>query len=117
MTGGVTRCSGGPVGPLLALLAVSCGVLSQEEQLLTRFFDASRLHDTARVATIATVTFNPRTDGIVQEFEIQDVVDEGDAKRVTVRAEVRSWGGRVAPRTLTITMRRDGGRWMIVGLR
>ena len=52
---------------LAALLAAAglaaCGVLSPEEQLLTRFFEASRLHDTTAVARLSAGPFNPRISG------------------------------------------------------
>jgi hypothetical protein len=101
-----------------AVVAGACGVLSPEEQLLGDFFEASRLHDTTMVAKIATVTFNPRTDGIVQEFAVRDVAEEaGDQVRnVTVVADVRMPDGRMARRTLRVTMARRQGRLFITGL-
>jgi hypothetical protein len=105
------------LGPLLAILTFACGVLSPEEQLLRRFFEASRLHDTTAVAALSRVTFNPRTEGIVQDFEVQDVLEDGDIKRVALVADVRDWDGRVTARMLTVTMRREGGRWTITALR
>jgi hypothetical protein len=92
-------------------------VLSQEEQLLTRFFETARLHDTTVLAKYATVTFNPRTQGVVQEFAVEKV-DEGDAsKRVLVRAQVRGPDGETATKMLLVTMQRVEGRWLITELR
>jgi hypothetical protein len=93
--------------------AVGCGVLSPEEQLLKRFFEASRLNDTTIVATMAGVTFNPRSDGVVQHFEVEDVRDDGDSKRVTVRAAVDQWDGSATGRTLLVTLVRKENRWFI----
>jgi hypothetical protein len=108
----------GGAAPLLAILTFACGVLSPEEQLLKRFFEAARLNDTTAVAALSRVAFNPRSDGIVQDFDVQDVVDEGDGqKRVVVAAQVRSRDGNVSPRTLTVTMQRQQGRWVITSLR
>src|SRR5215216_1878102 len=75
---------------ILTLLAVGCGVLSPEEQLLTRFFEASRLHDTTVVARMSEVMFNPRVDGVVQDFRIENVEEDGggQSERVTVQAQV-----------------------------
>src|SRR5687767_12219040 len=60
----------GPAALGLALLLTGCGVLSPEEQLLTDFFEASRLHDTTVVAKMSDVIFNPRVDGVVDRFEV-----------------------------------------------
>jgi hypothetical protein len=100
----------------VSLVAAGCGVLSPEEQLLMRFFEASRLHDTTMVATLSTVTFNPRTEGVVEDFDVEDVQDEGDAKRVTVRASVRQLSGSRSDRTLVIRMVRKGDRWFITAI-
>jgi hypothetical protein len=101
---------------LIAVVAAGCGVLSPEEQLLMRFFEASRLHDTTMVATLSSVTFNPRTEGVVEEFDVQDVEDDGDAKRVTVRASVRQLSGSRSDRTLVFRIVRKGDRWFIAEL-
>jgi hypothetical protein len=101
---------------LVALLVTGCGVLSPEEQLLTDFFEASRLHDTATVSRMSTVTFNPRTDGIVQSFEVGDATDEGESRRVRVRATVRQPDGAVAERMLQFVLVRKGGRWLITSI-
>ena len=103
---------------LLALSALGCGVLSPEEQLLTRFFEAARLHDTTVMARYATVTFNPRTEGVVQEFEVDDVERRAERlKVVTLRAQVRGPDGRTAERTLQATMREQPDGWMITEVR
>jgi hypothetical protein len=101
---------------VVLVLGAACGVLSAEEQLLMRFFEASRLHDTTLVATMSSVTFNPRTDGIVEDFDVQDVRDEEGARRVTVRASVRQPGGSRGDRTLVFRMVRKADRWFIVGI-
>ena len=101
---------------LVAVVAAGCGVLSAEEQLLTRFFEASRLHDTTMVAALSSVTFNPRTEGVVEDFDVQDVQDEGDAKRVTVRASVRQLSGSRSDRTLVFRIVRKGDRWFIAAI-
>jgi hypothetical protein len=97
----------------LALLVAGCGVLSPEEQLLTRFFEASRLNDSTIVATMSSVSFNPRTDGVVQQFDVEEVREDGDSKRVTVRAAVRQWDGGTIDRTLVFMFGRKGDRWFI----
>jgi hypothetical protein len=101
---------------LPAILVIACGVLSPEEQLLTDFFEWSRVYDTTAVSKIAAVTFNPRTEGVVDAFDIQSVATEGDTKRVTVVATVRQLDGGVAETTLVVTLARKGDRWFITGL-
>ena len=102
--------------PLVAMLVTACGVLSPDEQLLTDFFEASRLHDTSTVSRMSGVTFNPRTDGIVQSFEVEDATDEGSSRRVRVRTTVRQSDGVVAARTLIFTLVRKDGRPFIVSI-
>ncbi len=91
-------------------------MLSPEEQLLTRFFEASRLYDTTVVARLSSVTFNPRVDGVVDDFAVEKVDGAGGAERVTVRAQVRGPDGRVTPRRLLFTLQRQDGRWFITAL-
>ena len=102
---------------LLGALCAGCGVLSPEEQLLRRFFEQSRLHDTSAVAEISAVTFNPRTDGVVQDFHIADVAEEGDGKRVTVSAPVRLPNGAFDEQTLVFRIVRKDDRWFIAEIR
>jgi hypothetical protein len=94
--------------------AAACGVLSPEEQLLTDFFEASRVYDTAVMARLSAVPLNPRTEGIVDAFDISDV-DRSDtqAERVTVTANVRAFDGRVRPRRFVFTVTRRDGHWFI----
>ena len=111
MTSTVSRCLG------VLCLAAACGVLSPEEQLLTRYFEASRLHDTTVVATLSAVTFNPRVEGVVQEFEVEAADRQGDIERVVVEALVRSPAGQLGRRRMEFTLQRRDGRWFITGLR
>jgi hypothetical protein len=101
---------------LPAIVAIACGVLSPEEQLLTDFFEASRLYDTTAVSKFAAVPFNPRSDGVVDAFEVENVTGEGDTKRVTVRATVRRLDGGVAEKTLVFILARKDDRWFITGI-
>jgi hypothetical protein len=66
----VTLCSG------LALLMVACGSRAPEEQVLTNFFRASRVRDNATLANISAVSFDARTDGTVQDFEVVNIGEE-----------------------------------------
>jgi hypothetical protein len=108
----------GPALLYFLLFTAGCGVLSPEEQLLTDFFEASRLHDTTVVASFANVTFNPRLDGVVQDFDVETVERGGDGQssRVTIAAQVRAPDGRVSARRLEFTLSRQNGRWFISGL-
>jgi hypothetical protein len=95
---------------------MACGVLSPEAQLLTDFFEASRLYDTAVMARLSAVPMNPRTEGIVDAFDIERV-DTGDdgSTRVTVNARVRRFDGQVGSRQLVFSLVRQDGRWFIAG--
>ena len=97
-----------------AAIAGACGVLSAEEQLLTEFFEASRVFDVSVMSRLSAAPLNPKTDGIVDSFEIErvDRADDGN-ERVTVDARVRSFNGQVRSRQLTFTLTRRDGRWFI----
>ncbi len=58
-------------------LAVVMGCSSSpEEKILDDFFRASRLRDNMTLGNFATVSFDPRTDGTVQTFEVVSVSQE-----------------------------------------
>lgn len=110
----------GPVALCLGLILTACGVLSQEEQLLTDFFEASRLHDTTVVARMADVAFDPRVDGVVDAFAVEAVEKsaDGQSERVTIQAQVRRLdSGRVSRQAFMVTLRLENGRWRVAALR
>jgi hypothetical protein len=97
-----------------ALAGIACGVLSPEEQLLTDFFEASRVYDVSVMSRLSAVPLNPRTDGIVDSFEITRVDRAADGtEQVMVSAKVRSFAGQVGSRQLEFTLARRDGRWFI----
>jgi hypothetical protein len=107
-------------------LVIACALLAgcsrrPEQPVLERFFDASRNADRASLASLATVSFDPRADGVVSRFEIVSVTPEekvGDkiTKNVTLTAPVMLPDGRVVDKKLAIAMERRGDRWMVTGL-
>jgi len=60
----------------LALVEAACGSAPPEQQLLMNFFRAARVRDNTTLGNIAAVTFNPRTDGTVEQFEIVSIGQE-----------------------------------------
>jgi len=68
---------------LIAIIG-GCAGTSPEEQLLTTFFRAARVRDNATLANIATVQFNPRTEGSVQSFEVTNL---GAEQRRTLQVQ------------------------------
>jgi hypothetical protein len=60
---------------VVALTAITCSGAS-ERALLDQFFAASRLRDRTALARFSTVVFEPRTDGIVEEFVVLSVTPE-----------------------------------------
>jgi hypothetical protein len=113
--------TGGAV--LASMVLGSCGWTPADEQVLIRFFEHSRAYDTTRLAPLATVVFNPRTDGVVDRFEViergRDRSLEGGAvaRDLTQRARVRSPGGREEERALQVTLERRGGSWVVTRVR
>lgn len=59
----------------LALLAGACGGFPEEAQI-RQFFRASQLRDTQTLSNFAIVSFEPGTDGIVQNFKVTGVSEE-----------------------------------------
>lgn len=89
-------------------------MLSPEEQLLTDFFEASRVYDVSVMSRLSALPLNPRTDGIVDSFEIERVDRAANGtERVIVAAKVRSFGGQVTSRQMAFTVTRRDGRWFI----
>jgi hypothetical protein len=58
----------------LAFVASCSG--GSEKKLLEDFFRASRVRDNVTLGNFATATFDPRTDGIVQSFDVVSISDE-----------------------------------------
>ena len=57
----------------LTLVAGCSG--SAEQKLLSDFFRAARLRDNVTLGNFATATFEPRTDGIVESFNITSITE------------------------------------------
>ena len=94
---------------------------SLEEQILADFFAAARLHDTSALSRVATVDFNPRTQGVVHDFEVSGVdVSAADAggeiRRVTLVAQLRRPAGEIVPTTLAATLERRDGVWLLTAI-
>lgn len=66
---------------LIALLVVamlplvSCGS-TPEQDLLQKYFQASRMRDNQTLSNFATVSFSPQQEGIVQKFSITKIGEE-----------------------------------------
>src|ERR1041385_1799619 len=75
---------------LLLAVGLSCPLLdacssaSTEQQVLINFFRAARLRDNTTLANMAAVSFDPRTDGTVQNFTIAKI---GGERRTTLTSE------------------------------
>lgn len=55
------------------LLLAACGSTPVEQQLLTQFFRAARVRDNTTLASMSAVNFDPRTDGSVSDFKIDNI--------------------------------------------
>jgi hypothetical protein len=60
---------------VVALTAINCSAAA-ERALLDQFFAASRLRDRTALARFSTVVFEPRSDGIVEEFVVLGATPE-----------------------------------------
>jgi hypothetical protein len=63
------------------LVMGACGG-SEEQQLLNKYFQASRMRDNTTLGNIATVSFSPTERGVVQGF---DVVSVGQEEKVPLK--------------------------------
>ncbi len=113
---------------LVTLTVLSCAH-DAERASLHQFFAASRLRDLTALRKIATVVFEPATDGIITTFDILQMTavqgPDGMAvsKRVWIAAPVRLPDGVTVPKTVVVTMERrpvEGDQnpsrgWMITG--
>lgn len=89
-------------------------MLSPEEQLLTDFFEASRVYDTSVMARLSALPLNPKTDGIVDAFDVQRVDRNGTSvSNVTVTARVRRFDGQVGNRQFVFVLIRQDVRLFI----
>ena len=94
----------------------ACAWPSPERQLLLDFFQACRVYDTTVLSRLATVPCNPRTDGVVQDFDLVQVDRFPGAANVTIRARVRSFDGQLSQHTLAVSIEQHAGRWMVTRL-
>jgi hypothetical protein len=62
-----------PMLVALAVLSGACGASHPEQQQLQQFFRASGMRDDQTLANFAAVTFDPKTDGQVTSFTIENV--------------------------------------------
>jgi hypothetical protein len=113
------RALGAVGASLLALLLAACTGRS-EQLILEQFFSASRLRDRTALQHVSTITFEPRDQGIVTEFEITGVTSETNgarvSKNVSIRAHVKLPSGQVVERKLAITMQYADQRWTVTGV-
>ncbi len=56
-------------------LASACGA-SEEQLTIRKYFDASRMRDNVTLNNIATVSFRPQEEGVVQRFRVVSVTPE-----------------------------------------
>lgn len=109
---------------LAALLAGACRA-KPERSTLDEFFTQSKLLDRTALQHIATVVFDPQTNGIVERFEITSVADQDNGhKTVAVAAQVRLPNDAgVVEKTILLTLAKDAvrddpaaaGRWIVTG--
>ena len=102
---------------LLLLAGAGCVWPSPERQLLQEFFEACRAYDTTVLARLGAAPCNPRTDGVVQGFEITRVDRAPDTRSLTIHAQIRSFEGELSERSIAVALAREDGRWKVSELR
>src|SRR6185295_17386924 len=113
------------IAPLLLLLpttlaAIGCSTAA-EQSILNQFFAASRLRDITALKNIATVVFEPATEGIVTSFEITKIEPHSNggelvSESVSISAPVKVPSGRTVQKDLVITLQRRTGQWMVTAI-
>ena len=66
------------------LAAMACASTPVEQQLLTQFFRAARVRDNTTLAGMSAVSFDPRTEGTVENFKI-DSIGEPQRRKLQVQ--------------------------------
>ena len=114
---------------LAVALAAGAACARAEEPILGAFFNASRLRDRTALQRLATVSFDPATQGIITSFSITGVVPRQaggpEAKEVAISAPVQLPGGEIREEQLVVTLEHDvsgavsgvAGRWMVTAIR
>jgi hypothetical protein len=115
---------------LILTLASGCSGAT-ERTLITQFFASSRLRDLTALHGLATIVFEPATDGIITSFDLLGVsVVQSDQERpvleeVSISAPVKLPDGRTVRKAFVITMQRGdaagdparGTGWMITAIK
>lgn len=80
------------------------------------FFQAARQADSSVLARYGTVSFNPRTEGTVEQFDITSIDRDGTRERVSVNAHVRTPQGTLIQRSLVLTLEPTARSFRITAL-
>jgi hypothetical protein len=120
------------VGLMVSMATVTLSSCSgaAEQTLVSQFFAASRLRDLTALSKVATVVFEPASDGIVTSFEITAIqATQGPdghpmVKDVSIVAPVKSPSGETAVKAFVIRMSRGVpgsdqyrlGTWLITAI-
>jgi hypothetical protein len=96
-----------------------------ERSTLDEFFNASKIIDKTALSHMATVAFDPQEHGIVEHFDVVNVRDTGDTRKiVTVAAKVKLPGRTdQADETIVLTLTKGAlpndpearDRWIVTG--
>jgi hypothetical protein len=109
----------------LLVLALAACTAHPERSTLDEFFNASKIIDKTALSHMATVAFDPQEHGIVESFDVANVRDDGDTRKiVTVAAKVKLPGrDGLADETIVLTLTKNAlpgdpaarDRWIVTG--
>lgn len=74
---------------VLAVVAIACGGGGEEKTLLNKYFMASKVSDNMTLSNIATVVFDPKSDGQMMSFNIVSV-SEPKVTALTIKSDAEA---------------------------
>ena len=69
-----------PMIVAVAALSACSSPNAQEENLVRQYFRASGLRDNQTLANFAVVSFDPKTEGVVTDFDVTSVSENGASR-------------------------------------
>ncbi|HEX4346598.1 MAG TPA: hypothetical protein VHZ73_03455 [Vicinamibacterales bacterium] len=109
---------------VVALIVSGCSA-HPERSTIDEFLNASKLLDKTALSHMATVVFDPQESGIVERFDVANIRDDGETRKiVTVDADVKlPRQDALSEETIVLTLTKNAlpsdpqarDRWIVTG--